>query len=531
MLKETYETMNEKITPSSRLMCETLEAMNRQRDKSGKARRAHARPSHPTTPRRAAAIALCCVLAVTLSLTAAAAALPGFSQFFQDLFSKYGSYLHPVSTSSEESEIPAAVSQQGISLQVMAAVSDRDNAEIYFTLTDLEGRLNQNTRIVGELALGGTSSPFTAAPVDYDEETKTAAYRQKITIQDGVQNADASLTVTGILGKKTETPLQLDLGSLTLDTSPSSLTYALSAQEDALAKSYEYRYDTLVENGSMAFLQPREGKPVFSDLPGVQLTGAAYLNGKLHLQFALSEYWNSALVLHGTVCSDPEYQPNESYDSHPFTLPFTLEGGAVSKVYDGETEGRKEDGANRFFRLGNQYLEIVDTIPEEALAYWNWDFSYVTYETAIQGSWSQSFTLGSVSDSVKELFGPYTVQVETKHIPEDSSSKEFDSTYSPAVIEQIRVTPLAVTVSRPGTSEDETPENDGVLKRIAPDLSKLQITAQTTEGEISYELDEEGYTVVPDSLGNMTARYTSELPVDLSKIVSLTVNGTEIPLS
>lgn len=528
MLRQAYNRMNENLSPSDELLYKTLEQMEGAREKGKMGRHANGETGRSLRIRRLTVGAVTAVMIAALSLTAFAAAVPEFGRFLQSLLPRYGNYLQPVSEAKEQDK--AAASEQGISLKVAASVSDRDRAEIFFTLTDEKGRINKDTRVTGELTLDGETTAFTAAPVDYDEMTKTASYRQQAEKKNGVDGCAASLTITGILGEQKELPLNLDLGSLKLDEDPRPLSYTLSPQEDALAKTYPYRYEKLVQNGDMALLMPQTETVPFAQAPEITLTGAAYLDGNLHLQFRIPDYWRSALIHCGGICSDETYEPGSSYDSHPFSLPFTLEEDRVNKVWDGSVESRKEDGSAAFFRLGNEYLEVVDALPRDALPFWSWNFSYVTYETAVQGTWSQNFTLQSASDSLLELSGPFTVQVETKHLPENRDSLEFDSTYAPAVIDSIRITPLGITLSRAGTPEDKTPINDGILKRIAPDLSKLQVTVRTSEGEFSYQLDLDQYTFVPDEEGNMTAVYRTETPVDPEKIISLTINDTEISL-
>ncbi len=88
-----------------------------------------------------------------------------------------------------------------------------------------------------------------------------------------------------------------------------------------------------------------------------------------------------------------------------------------------------------------------------------------------------------------------------------------------------------MTVSRPAVAEDEAPENDGILKRLAPDVSKLEITVETAEGTQACILDKEGYTVLPDEQGRMTARYLLEKTVEPEEIISLKVNGVDVPLT
>ena len=383
------------------------------------------------------------------------------------------------------------------------------------------------------MELDGRTVPFSSLPVDYDPAASTATYCQWVTQPEGIDGAAASLTVNAILGGEQQSTVTLDLGSLELEPDPGTLSYALPIQEDLLAQAYAYRYETLVQDGSMKFLEPGEGKPISPGTDSLLLTGAAYVDERLHLQFRLPEYWKSGVYSTGGQCSDPDFVPGESYNTHPFNLPFTLKEGIITDVYDGPVEA-DNDGQTYHLRLGSEYLEIVDCIPQWALSSWTWDLVFITYETAVQGPWTQSFTLNSASTDVVEITEPFTVEVGTMYLPDEMGNDpdaRYPSTYAPSTFDRVRVTPFAVTVSRPAWEEDQTPEIDGILKRFAPDTSKLEITVQTPDETLECTLDRKGYTVTPDEDGRMTARYLLSRPIDPQEVISLTVNGVEVPLS
>lgn len=527
MIKHTYDSMNRVIVPSRELEQATLEQMA--------ARRAGGRmPRRPVKARRFATVAVALVLVCALSVTAFAA-VPGLGGFFAQLLPAWQEQLAPTATSGE----PAA--SQGITLNVPAALNDGDSAGIFFTLTDQEGgRLSDTTRVAGTISGEGWEQGFSAAPVYFEEETRTATYRCDVTRPGALDGAALNLTVTELLGGKNQQELALPLDSLTITEPAGTATYTLNAEEDLLARTWEARYTALVEDGTMTFLTPGEPQalhftaryPETTDptVEGVTLTGASYLDGQLHLQFHLENGWKSALLAGGASCSDPYYEPGSgmygSYESRQWGHGYRLENGQVTDlVIDGQFY------QNNGPALGCEYLELISGIPQEHLDAWTLTFTYTTYSTALSGEWSQDFTLQSAGDTALELTGPYTVQVETKHLA-DGEELAFTYTYSDAVLDSIRVTPLGITVTAAATPEEETPQIDGVLKRIAPAVSKLNLSATLTSGEeVAYALDPDGYSLLPDGNGNMTARYETNLPVDTAQIASLTVNGVEVPVA
>lgn len=524
MFKHTYDSMNRVIVPSRELEQATLEQMA--------ARRAGGRmPRRPVKARRFATVAVALVLVCALSVTAFAA-VPGLGGFFAQLLPAWQEQLAPTATSGE----PAA--SQGITLNVPAAFNDGDSAGIFFTLTDQEGgRLSDTTRVAGTISGEGWEQGFSAAPVYFEEETRTATYRCDVTRPGALDGAALNLTVTELLGGKNQQELALPLDSLTITEPAGTTTYTLDVEEDLLAQTWEARYTALVKDGSMTFLAPGEPQALHftaryhetadPTVEGVTLTGASYLDGQLHLQFHLENGWKSALRLDGGTNSDPDYEPNSgSYGGIAWENSYRYENGQITNLL-----GNGEFYQNGAPVMGNEYVELIYNIPQEKLGYETLHFTYTTYNTALSGEWSQDFTLQSAGDTALELTGPYNVQVETKHLA-DGEELAFTYTYSDAVLDSIRVTPLGITVTAAATPEEETPQIDGVLKRIAPAVSKLNVSVTLTSGEeVAYALDPDGYSLLPDGNGNMTARYETVLPVDTAEIASLTVNGVEVPVA
>ncbi len=217
------------------------------------------------------------------------------------------------------------------------------------------------------------------------------------------------------------------------------------------------------------------------------------------------------------------------YEDDAFDVLFQLTDGQVSDVFDPNMDNQSETILDD--KRGYEYVEVISTLPPEALPYWTWDFYLVQNDIVLEADWQQDFTLSSGGLSMRQNTQPFTVDVETLHLPENFEGTEFDSTWAPSTFDGLRVTPFGVTVSRPAVPEDETPENDGILKRFAPDVSKLEITVETAEGTQTCVLDRSGYTVLPDEQGRMSARYLLEKPVEPEEILSLKVNGVEIPLT
>lgn len=546
MFKQTYDSMNERLVPDRRLIGATLQKME--------ARRGGRHHAQRPRPRRAMAVAFAALLVVCLSLTAVAAA-PQLAQFWQDLTARYGGHVQMVEAPppiAEASSPGAPAAETGEAeatsndataasapIQVVAAAVDRDNAEIYFSIDGLEGQAGKNILAVGELRVGERAVPVSASPVFFDEETGAAVFCQGIYIPDGIDGSEATLTITGVYSRYGEDDgsdpfkekFTLDLGKLPLIKDPPTLTYTMPTYMDTLAKSWEARYNTISQEGTVTLLAPSVDQPI-TGVQGVSLSAAGYVDGKLHVQFHVKDPAYSALLQNSMVCSDPNFEPGLSYSDHAFDTLFNLaEDGPVTDFYDQSIVGREAESVFDA-KMGYEYVEIISELPKDALAFWQWGFGLVQTEAVMEGEWQQSFTLSVEGLSMRQNTAPFTVDVETLHMPENfDEGEDFVSTWAPSTFDGLRVTPFGVTVSRPAVAEDETPEIDGILKRFAPDVSKLTITVETAEGTQTCTLVKRGYTIVPDGQGRMSARYLLETPVEPEDITALRVNGIEVPLS
>ena len=140
--------------------------------------------------RRAAAV----LLAAGLTLTAAAAAVPAVWNVLTDHLGSFAPYAQTVEG--------AACSSQGVRLQVVSALSDDLEAQVYLSVQDLEqDRLDECLSLSGRLVTGtekkteGESAPLSVGDVgtswfqllSYDPDTKTALFSATVSYGDTAQ--------------------------------------------------------------------------------------------------------------------------------------------------------------------------------------------------------------------------------------------------------------------------------------------------------------------------------------------------------
>lgn len=149
---------------------------------------------------RAAVILVCAALMVT----AAAAAAPTVREALLGRLGVFAPYVQSIQG--------AACSDRGIELRVLNSLSDDLEAQVYFSVQDMEGdRLDQCLTLTGRLTAGmesdGETSPLSVGGVgtgwfqllSYDAKTKTALFSASIYYGDNAQPVrDARLSVTGM---------------------------------------------------------------------------------------------------------------------------------------------------------------------------------------------------------------------------------------------------------------------------------------------------------------------------------------------
>lgn len=169
MLERDYKELMEQVEPGAALK-------NRVMDQLTGAGADDRRP-HPVG-RRVAAVALSMVLVLALSVSALAAGVPGFRAWLFGPESGVAGQLTPVS---------AVGNNEGLTMEVLGAMGDKNNVVVYFTLQDtaMQNRLSSHMTVSVSAKLNDEYPPqenvyeggreFIAPEVvEYDEETQTA---------------------------------------------------------------------------------------------------------------------------------------------------------------------------------------------------------------------------------------------------------------------------------------------------------------------------------------------------------------------
>ena len=378
--KDTYREWNEKVQPSEELLSRLLteasqiteaseisaaeESAKRHKKWNDKVRenkirenKIQGKPNHNRRWSRGIAWAAGLLLVINVSLPVLAGTFPTIYELMYLVSPAVAQFYQPVQLSDE---------YDGIRMEVVAAYIHEETAEIYITLQDLEGdRLDETTDLYDSYSI---HMPYSAIgncrKVGYDPESGILTYLITVTQENGrkIEGEKLTFSVGGYLGQKQEyekIEIPIDLTQVT-------------------EESYQY-VDTPARGGTMTshselaaimsetypVLVPQPADPDFP-IEGVKLTGIGYVEGKLHIQYAVENALNNDN--HGSF-----FLQNEAGE-------MLQEAGSIS-FYE-------ESGKKRI-----DYRDSVFLIPQEELQNYRLYGDFVISEGFHEGNWQVTFPI------------------------------------------------------------------------------------------------------------------------------------------
>lgn len=346
MFRQQYRSLNEQIAPDAELMARML--------------RAARAPSRKRTTRFGgkrkgllATLALVCLLCTAPVL---AATVPAAYEALYAVSPATAQFFKPVRMSCVSNDIR---------MEVLSAYVHGDTAEIYLSLHDLKGNhIDATTDLFDSYSI---HRPFDSAAtcrlVSYDKEAQRATFLISITEFGGqaITGEKITFSVRQLLSGKTE------YDGVQIPLSPASVCPAARTQTVSSSGGGGAGYPADSEAGRLTALVP--GTPLAGfPVEGVDLTGAALVDGKLHLQAAL----------HDRLTTD-----NHGY--------FYLKDSAGNK---------RTCDYNFYFTEGTgetrmDYCEYVFHLPQESLAQYTLYGDFVTGGVLTEGDWQVTFPLSA----------------------------------------------------------------------------------------------------------------------------------------
>lgn len=525
MFEQTYKIMNEKLEPGKDLTAETLWKME-QLSAGQKPERGRKAVRRPIQMKRAAAVALACILTAALSLTAVAAAVPGFrAMLFGGGNGELTSSTPLAQAGARLTEIEnAAAERDGFRLEILGAAHDGSSMMVYYTLTDTTGenRLNENAEIspitgqfmdlqiiAGEKG-GGVRSFYSNNVLAYDPETGSLLCRYVLDTQDA-KSMDLSHT-------------EFAIGSIVLDVERINWQLLPLIEDQFTTETMDLNGETVLKPGSA---------PLVFDGTETHISAMGFVGNQLHVQFAYPEDGHLDLSLQPI---DKVISPEEVAAAGGYTAEFERRETDAWRERQQATEKSNGDyahtvwGRQYFFSMENgapinasdedfmdhsyQYQEYVYEISPEEMQYYN--FYY--FQQSNSGELSY-FPEGQSRINITDFDFRVSFDLTAANTAEERKVENLSS--DGGTLSSVSVSGMGVTV----TGDRKLVENAVITALYGGETVTFSKTITTG-------------IPIPDSIaavdryeGPITVRFAADRPIDPAELTHFTINGTEIPLS
>lgn len=352
--KDRYQEWNEKVQPSEELLGNLLsEAQDRQ--------------SHKSRWGRGIAVAAAFLIAINVSLPVLAGTFPNIYELMYLVSPAVAQFYRPVQIADE---------YDGIRMEVVAAYIHEETAEVYITFRDLEGdRLDETTDLYDSYSIHTSSSSAIGScqKVGYDPENHTLTYLITVTQEEGrkIEGEKLTFSVGGYLSHKQNyenVEIPIDMTQVT----EAPYQYVDSPANGGTMTGYSGLVTKVsdIQTQGYRVLVPQPADPDFP-IVGVNFTGIGYIDGKLHIQYAVQNPLNN--------------------DNHGFFSLQNEAGEAIEEV--GSVSFREGTGENRI-----DYRDSVFLIPQEELQNYRLYGDFVISEDYHEGNWQVTFPIKNMEE-------------------------------------------------------------------------------------------------------------------------------------
>ena len=353
MFKDDYKKIMQSISPDPSL----IEEVARKAEHIENTRRKFTRRYR--IPVVIAAVVVCAsLLAATPAL---AAQYEPTYEIMYAISPKVAQYFKPVQLSCESN---------GIEMTVLSSYVHDDTAEIYVAMRDLEGdRIDETVDLFDSERI---NIPFDSSGncrlEGYDEETKTATFKVTVQTMNGetISNDKITFSVSQFLSHKhhdenVRIPYNLGNAHDAVATQEVYVSGRAVRDEELFGTNADFPdYSEAISPG-----EPYENFPV----KGIDLTGVAYIDGKLHVQTAVTD--NLKNDNHCYI-----YLRDEN-DNVVYSVDHFYFNDSDSAVVDGRVD----------------YEEDVFDIPKSEIENYTLWGDFATCDTLTEGNWSVTYQI------------------------------------------------------------------------------------------------------------------------------------------
>ncbi|AFS78225.1 hypothetical protein Curi_c12140 [Gottschalkia acidurici 9a] len=400
-------------------------------------------------------VAIC--LCLTLSVGVMAATIPSFNKLLSVVSLEIASILQRVEVSSEDN---------GIKMEVIAAMSDDETTVIYFTMQDLTGDRIDETLNISDYGMS-KGSMFTCELVDYNKSTKTATLRMESNGGEKINNEKVEFNIRSFVGDRSILH-GIDTGITIVDILAVKDSQTIPFDMKNLSGIGGDLIEELRSQDTIELLKVDQMNLTLPKIDLMHISNIGYIDGRLHIQTK----WSRDRV--------NDYGDLYLADSSGNTLDVRM-----SNVYFGVNESNEAT-------YGNGYIEYIFDIDKTELNEVKLMATFTSNRNYTEGNWKTSFKIEAI---------------------EEQKKIDCNIELGTGSIDSISVSPLGVTLT-------------GSVKDI-PSYDSISVSINMKDG--STKTFSTRVSSVED--GKTKLKYMPSLPLDLSLIKSININGTIIKMN
>jgi len=315
------------------------------------------RPRRVKTPLAIAAAVCLCIM---LSIPIMAATIPSFNTLLSLVSTGIAQILQPIERVSENN---------GIKMEVVAAMNDDETAVAYLTMQDLTGNRIDKTIDLYNYSITGTNM-FTSEVIAYDEITKTATIRLLANGGSKLNGKKVTVQVDSFLSDRhdyKEVATGIDLTSIQKDpkTIPLDMTKLSGGGGDW--------FETLRALGTIQILKTDDMNIALPGIDFADISNIGIVDGRLHVQIK----WTG-----------------NGIDDHGFLYLIDAAGKIINP--GNVSFGTDASGNTKY---GRGYEEYIFDIGEGQLAQFKLQGYFVTNGNYVKGKWQTTFKIEAVTKS------------------------------------------------------------------------------------------------------------------------------------
>lgn len=368
-------------------------------------------------------------LCVLLSVTVMAATIPNFDKLISIVSPQIAQNLQPIKIASEDN---------GIKMEVLAAMSDNDTAVAYISMQDLTAdRIDDSTDLYNYNITGMNS--FTSKVISYDKSSKTAIMRLLANGGKKLEGKKVTLQVESFLSGKQRYDL-FDTGIDMVKAISASTTKTIFLNMDNASGGGGDLFEILKEEGTVNVLKADEMNIAIPNINFAHISNIGMIDGRLHIQ---TKWTGSGIDDHGTLA----LIDNSGNRINPSNIYFGIDQYGNTKY-------------------GKEYVEYIFEVKGTELNKYKLNADYfTTAEHYTEGKWQTTFKIEAV---------------------EKSKEVDCDTNLGKIKINKISLSHIGITLIGTGNKNDNANGINVSVKMINGNVLTFEsVVSQTEDGKFT----------------------------------------------